>query len=60
MDYLVIFLSRYSSPGEAFAVGAISALLFSLIFAISRGVDKAKQNHKKDWEEIKKDDDKNN
>ncbi|MCQ2296310.1 MAG: hypothetical protein MJZ45_02790 [Bacteroidales bacterium] len=50
MEIIFILLSQYSSPGEAFFVGCIGALLFSLVVYI---VDKAKNSHK-DWDDIDK------
>lgn len=55
METLFILLKNYQNPWEAFFVGGMQALLFMGIFAIARGIRKAKEKSKKDWDEVSKD-----
>lgn len=54
MELLFVLLKNYQSPWEAFFVGGMQALLFMGIFAIARGIRKAKEKNKKDWDEVSK------
>lgn len=56
MEALLILLSRYSSSGEAFFVGAMQALLFFGVIAIVRAI----KGKRKDMDEVSKDDKNNN
>ena len=60
MNIIFILLKNYQSVGEAFFIGLMQGLFLFGVVAIWRAIRNAKQQNKKDWDEVSKDETLNN
>lgn len=54
MESIFIILQHQQSLGERVAIGFLTGLFFTILFAVSNGVRNAKQRNKKDFDEVSK------